>query len=186
MRELLRRTRYWLRRGRLDAELAEELEHHRRLKARELERRGLSPSEAAVEARRALGNKLVARARARDVWIWPWLQDVSQESLRGAAPLSRSVVYPRGRGGARARDWRQHDGLHDPQRHELPGSAGRRAGPDSLSPDPRRRRPRTGNVVSGLARLAGNHAHVRGSRRVQRRDASRAARLDPVTSPRYE
>lgn len=83
MRELLRRTRYWLRRGRLDAELAEELEHHRRLKARELERRGLSPSEAAVEARRALGNKLVARARARDVWIWPWLQDVSQDIASG-------------------------------------------------------------------------------------------------------
>jgi putative ABC transport system permease protein len=86
VRELLRRARYAIRRDRLEAELAEELEHHRDLKRRELERRGLDPAEARIQARRSLGNTLVARERARDVWIWPWLQDVSHD-LRFAGRL---------------------------------------------------------------------------------------------------
>jgi putative ABC transport system permease protein len=79
MPKLLRRVRRWLQWGRLEAELSEEIEHHRELKQRELERRGLSPVDAAVEARRALGNMLTARERSRDVWIWPSLGDVGQD-----------------------------------------------------------------------------------------------------------
>ncbi|MGH9314373.1 MAG: permease prefix domain 1-containing protein, partial [Vicinamibacterales bacterium] len=66
MRELLRRAWFAIRQRRFEADLAEELDHHRQLKQQDLERRGLDPAEAAVEARRALGNVLVARERARD------------------------------------------------------------------------------------------------------------------------
>ncbi|MGH3118347.1 MAG: ABC transporter permease, partial [Gaiellales bacterium] len=86
MRELLRRAWFAIRQRRFEADLAEELDHHRQLKQQDLERRGLDPAEAAVEARRALGNVLVARERARDVWVWPWLQDVGQD-LRFAGRL---------------------------------------------------------------------------------------------------
>jgi putative ABC transport system permease protein len=86
MREFLRRAWYVVRRRRLEADLSEEIEHHRELKEEELERRGLTPAEAALQSRRALGNVLLARERARDVWIPPWLQDVGQD-LRFAARL---------------------------------------------------------------------------------------------------
>jgi putative ABC transport system permease protein len=86
MRELFRRVWYFVRRRRLEADLAEELDQHRRLKEQELRQRGLEPAEAATAARRALGNVLTARERSRDVWIWPWLQDAGQD-LRFAARL---------------------------------------------------------------------------------------------------
>jgi hypothetical protein len=86
MREVLRRGWYLARRRRLENELAEELEQHRRLKEQDLERRALPRADAALEARRALGNVLSARERARDVWIWPWLQDAGQD-LRFAVRL---------------------------------------------------------------------------------------------------
>src|SRR5438093_1132042 len=89
MRELLRRAWFFIRRRRLEAELAEELEFHRRMKQRELEARGLDSEEAAFAARRALGNDLAARERARDVWIPPSLQDVAQDVRFAARLLAR-------------------------------------------------------------------------------------------------
>src|SRR5262245_53917261 len=62
MRQLLRRLRYVLHRNRLDDELAEEMEFHR------------SMSGAA-----AFGSAALARNQSRDVWIWPWLQDIAQD-----------------------------------------------------------------------------------------------------------
>lgn len=79
MRELMRRLRYWWARERHDAELAEEIEAHRALAQATLEADGSPGSDPAAAARRQLGNDRVARERARDVWIWPWLQDVVQD-----------------------------------------------------------------------------------------------------------
>jgi putative ABC transport system permease protein len=76
---LLRRVWYLLRHRRLEADLAEEIEAHRAMAQSTLEADGAAPHEAAVSARRVLGNDLSARDRARDVWIWPWLQDVMQD-----------------------------------------------------------------------------------------------------------
>ena len=73
MRTFLRRVWYAIRCRRLEAELAGELEFHRLMKQQELEARGLDPDSAALEARRAIGNVLLAREHVRDVWIWPWL-----------------------------------------------------------------------------------------------------------------
>jgi putative ABC transport system permease protein len=79
MRQLLRRAWYVLRQGRFEADLAEEMEFHRAMKQDELERSGVKPDEAAFGARRALGSIALSRNRARDVWIWPWFQDLSQD-----------------------------------------------------------------------------------------------------------
>jgi hypothetical protein len=79
MRMLLRRLRYALQQRRHERELAEELAFHREMKERELGDAGVPPVEIANAAQRALGNDVLARNRARDVWIWPWLQDLSQD-----------------------------------------------------------------------------------------------------------
>jgi putative ABC transport system permease protein len=79
MTNWLRRARYWLQHDKVEADLSEEIEFHRQMKQEELEARGMSASEAAAESRRAIGNDLVARERSRDVWVWPWLQDITQD-----------------------------------------------------------------------------------------------------------
>ena len=62
MTRLLRRIRYLLRLRHHEAELAEEMRFHQEL-----------------AGARDFGNDALARNRARDVWIAPWLQDISQD-----------------------------------------------------------------------------------------------------------
>jgi predicted permease len=79
MREFLRRTWYVIRRRRFEADLAEEIEFHREMKTRELCALGAAPDAAAREARRLVGSTALAQDRARDVWVWRWLQDAVQD-----------------------------------------------------------------------------------------------------------
>src|SRR5687767_2466704 len=74
VRTLLRRVWYLVRLRRLDAELAEELEFHRAMTQRELERNGLPERDARFQAHRTMGNVGLARDRARDLWQPRWLQ----------------------------------------------------------------------------------------------------------------
>jgi putative ABC transport system permease protein len=55
-----------------DAELAEELEHHRAMRQADFEAQGLAPSDAALASRRAMGNVTLARDDAREVWAARW------------------------------------------------------------------------------------------------------------------
>jgi predicted permease len=74
-----RRLIYLLRQSRHEAELREEIEAHRSLRAAHLERDGLTSQDAADASRRAIGNVLLAREDAREVWLgsWDiWWQDV--------------------------------------------------------------------------------------------------------------
>ena len=74
VRRLLRRVWYLVRLRRIDAELAEELEFHRAMTQRALERNGLPERDARFQAHRAMGNIGLARDRARDLWQPRWLQ----------------------------------------------------------------------------------------------------------------
>ena len=86
MRTFIRRAWHAIRRHRLEADLAEEMEFHRAMREQRLREDGLDADEATVAARRALGNVLLAQESARDVWISPWLQDLCQD-LRFAVRL---------------------------------------------------------------------------------------------------
>ena len=88
-----RRLRYWLRRGRMDAELADELEFHRAARQAALEAAGLSTRDAAAAARRDLGNTMLAREDARAVWIWPRLDGVWQDVRNAARTLTREPSF---------------------------------------------------------------------------------------------
>jgi macrolide transport system ATP-binding/permease protein len=93
MHKLLRRLRYIFRQRRLEAELREELESHRRMREQELEARGASAADAAYASRRALGNTTLAREDARRVWIWPWLESLSQDSRYAVRSLARQPGF---------------------------------------------------------------------------------------------
>jgi len=86
MRELIARLLDWLRRDRLDAELADELRFHRDQIARDERARGAREEEAAHAAHRRLGNPTSVREIARDRWSIPWLDHLQQDvryALRG-------------------------------------------------------------------------------------------------------
>jgi len=90
---LIRRLWYLVRQRRFETDLAQELEVHRDLAARELEQSGLTSAEAAVEARRRLGNAGVIRDDARDVWGWTWLQDISQDMRFAGRRLMKDAGF---------------------------------------------------------------------------------------------
>jgi putative ABC transport system permease protein len=89
MANLFRRFWYIATGRRQEFELVEELEFHRQMKAQELRDRGVSEAEVAAATQRLLGNDLAARQRARDVWVWPWLQDITQDVRFGLRMLAK-------------------------------------------------------------------------------------------------
>lgn len=99
MFELVRRFAARLRHRRFERELAEELSHHRALKAEELARTGpgqadgVSPSAARAAVARAMGNELRMRELSREVWI-PADLDALRQDLRDAWRMARRRPLP--------------------------------------------------------------------------------------------
>jgi len=88
VRKLVRRAWFVVRQQQLEADLEEEMDFHRQMKKRDLVEGGLEPVDAVRASQRAFGSAALAHNRARDIWIWPWLQDVAQD-VRFAARLLR-------------------------------------------------------------------------------------------------
>ena len=87
MRNLIRRIWYIATGRRQEQDLADEVAFHREMKAQELRERGVGERDVVAATRRALGNDLSARQQSRDVWVPPWLQDISQDIRFGARML---------------------------------------------------------------------------------------------------
>ena len=79
MRKVLRRIRFLITRTRREAELADEMAVHRDMARAALEAGGVSPDDARDTSQRAFGSDTLAMNRARDVWVWPWFQDLTQD-----------------------------------------------------------------------------------------------------------
>ncbi len=81
MTKLFRRIRYWLNRGKMDAELAEEMEFHRAM---------LGDGSPAASA---MGNAMLARENARGVWIWPWLESLWRDAVHAVRGMRRQPGF---------------------------------------------------------------------------------------------
>ena len=79
MAKLLRRFRYWLHPGKMDAELAEEMEFHRALLTDH-------------EGRPQLWETQRFREDARAVWIWPWLS-LCQDAVYAFRTMRRNRLH---------------------------------------------------------------------------------------------
>jgi hypothetical protein len=76
----------------LDDELDEELRFHLEARAAELAEGGLTPEEAAREARRRLGVPLGLRESSRDVKLIPWLDSIGRDVRFGLRVLRKDAL----------------------------------------------------------------------------------------------
>ncbi|MFN2400770.1 MAG: ABC transporter permease [Gemmatimonadaceae bacterium] len=77
--ELFRRLRYFMRRDRLSAELAEEMRLHVELRQEVMERSGLDATEARFAAQRRFGNQIHLQQSSRDMWGLGGLDQFTQD-----------------------------------------------------------------------------------------------------------
>jgi hypothetical protein len=77
---------------RLDGELEEELRFHLEARAEEAVRGGISPQEAARQARLRLGNELHTREASRDARLLPWLESLVKDVRFGFRMLRKDTA----------------------------------------------------------------------------------------------
>lgn len=75
----LRRLGARIRHRHFEKDLAREIEFHREMKEQVLRSNGVSAEEAHQHAMREMGNVLLMREAAREVWIAPWLESIWQD-----------------------------------------------------------------------------------------------------------
>src|ERR1700693_3118474 len=80
-----------LRSGRLDCGLDYEMLFHIEARTDELIAKGLSPEDAAREARRHFGNRLLLRESSREVKLISWLESVFQDVRFGLRMLLKNA-----------------------------------------------------------------------------------------------
>jgi predicted permease len=73
------RLRALIRRRQLEQDIEDEMSFHLAMREEKKRQAGLPADEARISARRQFGNVGVLKDRTRDVWIWPWVQDVGQD-----------------------------------------------------------------------------------------------------------
>lgn len=87
----------WLRtrfaRRRMTADLAEELQQHLDEKVDALVAQGMPREEALHAARRAFGNATLLEERSREVWMWPWAENLSRDIRFALRQLRRSPGF---------------------------------------------------------------------------------------------
>jgi len=64
------------RRRKIDSDLSEEIRLHTGERTEQLVDKGMSPTEAALEARVAFGNRSLLEERSREAWQWPPLESI--------------------------------------------------------------------------------------------------------------
>ncbi|HJU72394.1 MAG TPA: ABC transporter permease, partial [Gemmatimonadaceae bacterium] len=93
LREVALRLTAWTRRRRLARELADELQAHIELLARDFEHDGLSRPDALAAARRQLGNVGRLRDDSRDYWGFPVIDAALQDLRYAIRGLVRSPAF---------------------------------------------------------------------------------------------
>jgi len=76
-----------------EKELAEEVQSHLEMAARERAERGEKKEEAKHAARREFGNVELVKEVTRDAWGWTWLRDVAEDARYGLRMLLKNPAF---------------------------------------------------------------------------------------------
>lgn len=90
---LARKLSALFRRGKLDAEMAEEMRAHLEAETQRNVAAGMSPDEARFAAQRAFGGVEQIKERARDARGWLWVEQLLQDTRFAARGLVKSPVF---------------------------------------------------------------------------------------------
>ena len=90
---MFRHLRAWVRRGRLDDELRDELAQHVEWATERLIAEGVPEDEARRRAAVATGNVTHLRERSRDIWGFPRLDSVIQDVRYGLRQMRRAPLF---------------------------------------------------------------------------------------------
>lgn len=74
-------------------DLSEEIREHRDEKIEELVASGMSRKEAAATAGREFGNVTLVEEDCREVWLWPWMENLIADLRYGLRSLRRNVGF---------------------------------------------------------------------------------------------
>jgi predicted permease len=81
------------RRRALYDDLSEEIQLHIEERAEQLVREGMSAEQAALEARKAFGNRTLMEERSREVWQWPLLESIWSDVRFASRQMRRSPGF---------------------------------------------------------------------------------------------
>src|SRR5437899_2756088 len=83
----------FVRRGRVDRELAQEVESHLEEKVADLMEAGMPEQEARKKANREFGNVVLYTEISREVWGWVWLETLMHDVRYGARMLRKNPGF---------------------------------------------------------------------------------------------
>jgi predicted permease len=89
---IFRKLAFW-RQTDFEAGLSEEMRFHQECRIDELVASGLSPAEAAAQARRELGSPLRLAERSRDEWTFRWFEDLLTDLRYAVRALARDRAF---------------------------------------------------------------------------------------------
>ena len=81
------------RRRKIYSDLSEEIRLHIEERTEQLVREGMSPKQAAREARLAFGNRTLLEERSREVWQWPTLESIAADVRLALRQLRKSPGF---------------------------------------------------------------------------------------------
>src|SRR5215471_18018124 len=90
---LANKLRYLFRGGRIDRDVAREIEFHRDMLAEDERRLGRTPAAAALNARRRMGNTALMTEYSRDAWIVSWLDALGRDVRYALRSFARNPGF---------------------------------------------------------------------------------------------
>src|SRR5262245_37220292 len=91
--EIRNRIRYLVGGGRIDRDLAQELDFHRDMLTADQERLGYSHETAVLNARRKMGNTTLMVEHSRDAWIFGWLDTLNRDVRYALRSFARNPGF---------------------------------------------------------------------------------------------